>query len=74
MTGAAYVGWDGPYSFNVAGRDIPVETVDALTYPQLQPSGQLDFTASGSGTSNRRATTCGSASTTFTSRTKGLAR
>jgi hypothetical protein len=49
MTGAAYVGWEGSYSFNVSGRDIPVETVNALKYPQMQPSGQLDFTASGSG-------------------------
>ena len=49
MTGAAYVGWKGLYSFNVSGRDIPVETVNALKYPEMQPSGQLDFTASGSG-------------------------
>jgi hypothetical protein len=49
ITGAAYVGWDGSYSFNVSGRDIPVDTINALKYPQAQPSGQLDFTASGSG-------------------------
>jgi translocation and assembly module TamB len=33
----------------VTGRDLPVETVNALKYPQMQPSGQLNFTASGSG-------------------------
>jgi hypothetical protein len=49
MTGAAYVGWDGTYSFNVSGRRVPVESLNALNYPELQPSGQLDFTASGSG-------------------------
>ena len=49
MTGAAYVGWDGTYSFNVTGRRIPVETLNALNYPEVQLSGLLDFTASGSG-------------------------
>ncbi len=49
MTGAAYVGWDGSYSFTVSGRDIPVDTVNALRYPEMQPSGQLNFTSSGSG-------------------------
>ena len=49
MTGAAYVGWDGTYSFNFSGRRVPVETLNALSYPQAQLSGLLDFTAAGSG-------------------------
>ena len=49
MTGAAYVGWDGTYSFNFSGRRVPVETLNALNYPQAQLSGLLDFTAGGSG-------------------------
>jgi translocation-and-assembly-module (TAM) inner membrane subunit TamB-like protein len=49
MTGAAYVGWDGTYSFNFTGRRIPVETLNALSYPEAQLSGLLDFTSSGSG-------------------------
>ncbi len=49
MTGAAYVGWDGSYSFNVTGRRVPVEALNALNYPEAQLSGLLDFTGSGSG-------------------------
>jgi translocation-and-assembly-module (TAM) inner membrane subunit TamB-like protein len=49
MSGAAYVGWDGTYSFNFSGRRVPVESLNALNYPTAQPSGLLDFTASGSG-------------------------
>ncbi len=49
MTGAAYVGWDGTYSFNFTGRRIPVESLNALSYPAAQLSGLLDFTSSGSG-------------------------
>lgn len=50
MTGAAFVGWDSTYSFEATGRRIPVERVEAFGYPQLQPSGLLEFSASGSGT------------------------
>jgi hypothetical protein len=49
MTGAAYVGWEGTYSFNFTGRRVPVESIYALTFPQAPLTGQLDFTASGSG-------------------------
>ena len=49
MTGAAYVAWEGRTRSTSPVRDIPVETVNALKYPQTQLSGQLDFTASGSG-------------------------
>ncbi|MGE3518537.1 MAG: translocation/assembly module TamB domain-containing protein [Vicinamibacterales bacterium] len=50
ITGAAFVGWDGTYSFTVDGRRIPVERLNAMTYPKAQPSGLLDFSAAGSST------------------------
>jgi hypothetical protein len=50
VTGAAFVGWDGTYSFNVDGRRIPVEGTTAFTYPRAQPSGVIEFSASGSST------------------------
>ncbi len=50
MTGAAWVGWDGTYSFNADGTAIPVETLALMKYEQLPPfSGRLQFTASGTG-------------------------
>jgi hypothetical protein len=48
--GAAFVGWNGTYSFNADGRRIPVEGVAALTYPTAPLHGLLDFTADGNGT------------------------
>jgi translocation-and-assembly-module (TAM) inner membrane subunit TamB-like protein len=50
MTGAAYVGWDSTYSFNADARRFPVERLEAFNYPQIRPSGVIDFTAAGSGT------------------------
>jgi len=50
VTGAAYVAWNGTYSFNVSGRRIPVETVVSVNYPEAPLSGTMEFTASGSGT------------------------
>jgi hypothetical protein len=49
LTGAAFVGWDGTYSFNADARRIPVETIDAMTWPDMPLSGLVDFSASGSG-------------------------
>jgi len=49
LTGAAYVGWDSTYSFNVDARRIPMDQVALFAYPKIQPSGLLDFTAGGSG-------------------------
>ncbi|MEW6321878.1 MAG: translocation/assembly module TamB domain-containing protein [Acidobacteriota bacterium] len=50
ITGAAYVGWDGTYSFNADGRRLAVETLNVTSYPDLPPfTGLLDFSASGSG-------------------------
>lgn len=51
INGAAYVGWNGTYSFEVDGRGLAVDTLHLTTfdgYPTLY--GSLDFTASGSGT------------------------
>jgi hypothetical protein len=51
ITGAAYVGWSGTYSFNVDGRGIAVDTLALTTYPGYPTLfGSLDFTANGSGT------------------------
>jgi hypothetical protein len=51
ITGAAYVGWNGTYSFNADGRKIAVETLALTTYPGYPTiSGSLDFSASGTGT------------------------
>ena len=52
--GAAYVGYDGTYSFNLDGRGISIEGIamaSATTSPSL--SGRLDFNAGGSGTFDR---------------------
>lgn len=49
-TGAAFVGWNGAYSFNVEARNIAVETLNATAGSTLPLSGLIDFTASGSGT------------------------
>ena len=48
--GAAFVGWNGTYSFNADGRRIPMESVAAVHYPEAPLTGLLDFTADGSGT------------------------
>jgi hypothetical protein len=50
ITGAAFVGWDGTYSFNADGRRIPVERTALFAYPRAQPSGMIEFSASGSST------------------------
>jgi len=47
--GAAFIGWNGTYSFNATGRRIPMESVKATTYPQML-SGLLEFNADGNGT------------------------
>jgi len=49
-TGAAYVGWEGNYSFNADGSRIPVESLKTLEFPKAPPSGILQFTATGAGT------------------------
>jgi hypothetical protein len=43
ITGAAYLSWDGRYSFSAEGRRIPVEQLNALTFPQAPLSGIASF-------------------------------
>ena len=50
MTGAAWIDWDGNYSFDASGARIPVESLDVLAFPKAQLSGIMGFTATGAGT------------------------
>lgn len=50
VTGAAWVAWEGSYSFNVDGRRIPVESLRTLEFPTAPLSGLLQFNATGAGT------------------------
>jgi hypothetical protein len=50
MTGAAWVGWDGNYSFNADGARIPVESLRTTAFQRAPLSGLLQFTATGTGT------------------------
>ena len=50
VTGAAWVGWDGNYSFNADGTKIPVESLKTASFPRAPLSGRVQFTASGTGT------------------------
>ena len=50
LTGAAWVAWDGNYSFDATGSKIPVESLVTLSFPRAPLSGILNFTASGTGT------------------------
>lgn len=51
ITGAAYVGWNGTYSFNAEGRGLSVETLDLATFPDLPAlTGVVAFSVSGSAT------------------------
>jgi hypothetical protein len=50
VTGAAWVGWGGDYSFNVDGRRIPVESLASASFPRAPLSGLLEFNATGVGT------------------------
>lgn len=54
VTGAAYVGWNGTYSFNVDGRGIAVDSLQLTEMPGYPPfTGVLRFTAGGSSTFER---------------------
>lgn len=50
LTGAAYIGWDGRYSFNADGRRIPLESLELFRFPQAPLSGLVELTASGAST------------------------
>jgi translocation and assembly module TamB len=50
ITGAAWVAWDGNYSFNADGTRIPVESLKLAVFPRAPLSGLMQFAASGTGT------------------------
>ena len=52
-SGAAYIGLDGTYAFNLDGASVPVETVAMMSFPSAPLTGRLDFSAGGSGTFER---------------------
>ena len=49
VTGAAFLQWDGTYSFNVDGRDIEMASVRSVSYVQVPLDGLVQFNASGVG-------------------------
>jgi hypothetical protein len=50
VTGAAWVAWDGNYSFDANGARIPVESLAMVSFPRAPLSGLLNFDATGTGT------------------------
>jgi hypothetical protein len=51
ITGAAYVGWDGAYSFNADGRRLAVDALHLTYFPGMPAlTGFADFSVAGSGT------------------------
>jgi translocation and assembly module TamB len=48
-TGAAWVGWDGNYSFNIDGTRIPIESLKTVAFRRAPLSGLLQFNATGTG-------------------------
>jgi translocation-and-assembly-module (TAM) inner membrane subunit TamB-like protein len=50
LTGAAWVAWDGNYSFDASGTKIPVEALRTMSFPRAPLSGILSLSASGAGT------------------------
>jgi hypothetical protein len=50
VVGAAFVGWDGTYSFNADGERIPLESLDTISFPQAPLTGLLQFNSTGAGT------------------------
>jgi len=48
ITGAAFIGWNGTYSFNADARGLPVEALDFIAMPDMPAfTGKVDFSASG---------------------------
>jgi hypothetical protein len=50
INGAAYVGWDGTYSFDVSGERIALDSVSLIRYGRAAWSGQMRFKAGGAST------------------------
>jgi hypothetical protein len=49
ITGAIFVRWDGTYSLNIDGRDIAVDSIQALTNIEAALGGVASFMATGAG-------------------------
>ena len=49
VTGAAWVGWDGNYSFNADGARIPVESLATAQFPRAPFSGAPAIHRDGNG-------------------------
>jgi hypothetical protein len=49
-TGAAYIGWNGSYSFNFNARGVGIESIALVNSSPRTLSGLIDVTAEGSGT------------------------
>ena len=49
LTGATYIRWDGTYSFNIDGRDIPLESVQGFGITRARLGGSATFAATGAG-------------------------
>jgi hypothetical protein len=47
--GAAYIGWDGIYSFNLAGQGLLLEDLSAVSDSPVPLTGIVEFKADGSG-------------------------
>ena len=49
VTGAAFIRWDGTYSFSADGRDIAVASVQSANFAEAPLGGRLQFTVAGVG-------------------------
>jgi translocation and assembly module TamB len=49
ITGAAFIRWDGTYSFNADGRGLAVASIDSARVERFPLGGGLQFSAEGAG-------------------------
>ncbi|MBI4476351.1 MAG: translocation/assembly module TamB [Acidobacteria bacterium] len=50
VTGAAYLGLNGTYSFDADGERVPIEALNLTSYPKAPLTGLVNFSSSGRGT------------------------
>ena len=50
LTGAAFVGWDATYSFNLDGQRLPIDRIEGFRFPDAPLAGVIEFSATGNGT------------------------
>ena len=74
ITGAAYVDWDGTYTFNADGRRIPMETVAAVSTARRRCRASCSSRRPASARSRRRSTTCAGGSTACSCAMRAWAR